>query len=143
MPAGRRASLCRSTPSAHAHYKALFGEVEDLIKDKQLPLVPSGPLTQLPFQVLVTKLPPRPALRGEGRGERQPGKERERQPGKKREGQATAVGRVEPPLRSVETDAGTVNRQRQKARPDSPGTDLDVGSRSSTRPTSCSCPRAR
>ncbi len=39
---------------AHALYKALFGQVEDLIKDKHLLIVPSGPLTQLPFQVLVT-----------------------------------------------------------------------------------------
>ncbi len=43
---------------AHALYKALLGEVEDLIKDKQLLVVPSGPLTQLPFQVLVTAPPP-------------------------------------------------------------------------------------
>lgn len=42
---------------AHHLYKALFGEVEDLIKDKHLLLVPSGPLTQLPFQVLVTRPP--------------------------------------------------------------------------------------
>ena len=42
---------------AHKLYKALFGAAEDLIKGKQLLLVPSGPLTQLPFQVLVT-LPP-------------------------------------------------------------------------------------
>jgi CHAT domain-containing protein len=48
---------------AHALYKALFGEIEDLIKDKQLLIVPSGPLTQLPFQVLVTA-PPKVALPG-------------------------------------------------------------------------------
>jgi CHAT domain-containing protein len=42
---------------AHALYNALFGEVEDLIKGRHLLLVPSGPLTQLPFQVLVTKPP--------------------------------------------------------------------------------------
>ena len=30
---------------------------EDLIKGKQLLIVPSGPLTQLPFQVLVTAAP--------------------------------------------------------------------------------------
>ncbi len=42
---------------AHALYKALFGEVADLIKGKHLLLVPSGPLTQLPFQVLVTAPP--------------------------------------------------------------------------------------
>src|SRR5262245_45961946 len=36
---------------AHALYRALFGTVEDMIADKHLLLVPSGPLTQLPFQV--------------------------------------------------------------------------------------------
>ncbi len=40
---------------SHALYKALFGEAEDLIRGKSLIVVPSGPLTQLPFQVLVTK----------------------------------------------------------------------------------------
>jgi CHAT domain-containing protein len=43
---------------AHALYKALLGPVEDLIKDKHLLVVPSGPLTSLPFSVLITK-PPR------------------------------------------------------------------------------------
>jgi CHAT domain-containing protein/tetratricopeptide (TPR) repeat protein len=38
-------------------YKALFGQIEDMIKGKQLLIVPSGPLTQLPFQVLVTGKP--------------------------------------------------------------------------------------
>ncbi len=42
---------------AHALYQALFGQVEDLIKGKSLVIVPSGPLTQLPFQVLVTAPP--------------------------------------------------------------------------------------
>ena len=42
---------------AHNLYKALFGQVEDLIKGRHLLLVPSGPLTQLPFQVLVTAPP--------------------------------------------------------------------------------------
>jgi CHAT domain-containing protein/tetratricopeptide (TPR) repeat protein len=42
---------------AHDLYKALFGQIEDLIKDKRLLIVPSGPLTQLPFQVLVQSLP--------------------------------------------------------------------------------------
>jgi CHAT domain-containing protein len=46
------------TARAHALYKALFGEVEGLIHDKQLLIVPSGPLTQLPFQVLVTAAAP-------------------------------------------------------------------------------------
>jgi CHAT domain len=39
---------------AHALYQALFGQAEDLIRGKHLLIVPSGPLTQLPFQVLVT-----------------------------------------------------------------------------------------
>lgn len=47
-------------PRAHKLYKALFGQVEDLIKGKHLLIVPSGPLTQLPFQVLVTAMPPAP-----------------------------------------------------------------------------------
>ena len=38
---------------AHRLYKSLFGELEDLIKGKRLLVVPSGALTQLPFQVLV------------------------------------------------------------------------------------------
>ena len=56
----RTSAEARCTPlpfdpaRAHALYKALFGQVEDLIKGKHLLIVPSGPLTQLPFQVLVT-----------------------------------------------------------------------------------------
>jgi CHAT domain-containing protein/Flp pilus assembly protein TadD len=42
---------------AYSLYQALFGQVEDLIKGKELLIVSSGPLTQLPFQVLVTKPP--------------------------------------------------------------------------------------
>lgn len=42
---------------AHQLYKSLFGQVENLIKGKNLLIVPSGPLTQLPFQVLVTEKP--------------------------------------------------------------------------------------
>jgi CHAT domain-containing protein len=42
---------------AHALYKALFGQVEDVIKGRNLLIVPSGPLTQLAFQVLVTAPP--------------------------------------------------------------------------------------
>ena len=38
-------------------YQQLFGQIEDLIKDKTLLIVPSGALTQLPFQVLVTERP--------------------------------------------------------------------------------------
>jgi CHAT domain-containing protein/tetratricopeptide (TPR) repeat protein len=43
---------------AHALYKALFGQVEELIQNKHLLIVASGSLTQLPFQVLVTAPPP-------------------------------------------------------------------------------------
>jgi CHAT domain-containing protein/tetratricopeptide (TPR) repeat protein len=42
---------------AHRLYKALFGELEEAIAGKQLLLVPAGPLTQLPFQVLVKTEP--------------------------------------------------------------------------------------
>jgi CHAT domain-containing protein/tetratricopeptide (TPR) repeat protein len=42
---------------AHALYAALFGQVEDEIKDKHLLIVSSGALTQLPFQVLITQKP--------------------------------------------------------------------------------------
>jgi CHAT domain-containing protein/tetratricopeptide (TPR) repeat protein len=42
---------------AHGLYRSLFGQIEDLIKDKHLLLAPSGPLTALPFQVLVTEKP--------------------------------------------------------------------------------------
>lgn len=42
---------------AHDLYKALFGQVEDLIRGKRLLIVSSGPLTSLPFHVLVTKKP--------------------------------------------------------------------------------------
>ena len=42
---------------AHKLYTALFSQAQDLIKGKHLLIVPSGPLTQLPFQVLVTRPP--------------------------------------------------------------------------------------
>ena len=42
---------------SYALYKALFSEIEDLIRGKNLIIVPSGPLTQLPFQVLVSRQP--------------------------------------------------------------------------------------
>ena len=41
---------------------------QDLIRDKHLLIVPSGPLTQLPFQVLVTKPRPRYRLQVRPRG---------------------------------------------------------------------------
>jgi tetratricopeptide (TPR) repeat protein/CHAT domain-containing protein len=40
---------------AHALYQSLFGDASDLIRGKHLFVVPSGALTILPFQVLVTK----------------------------------------------------------------------------------------
>jgi CHAT domain-containing protein len=44
--------------AAHELYVALFGPVEALIKDKhRLLIVPSGPLTALPFHLLVTDKP--------------------------------------------------------------------------------------
>jgi tetratricopeptide (TPR) repeat protein len=48
---------------AYQLYQALFGQIEDLIKGKHLLIVPSGPLTQLPFQVLVSE-PPKVAIPG-------------------------------------------------------------------------------
>ena len=42
---------------AHELYTELLDPVADLIKDKQLLIVPSGPLTSLPFSVLVTEEP--------------------------------------------------------------------------------------
>ena len=42
---------------AHELYQALFGQFEDLIKGKRLLIIPSGPLTSLPFHVLTTKKP--------------------------------------------------------------------------------------
>jgi CHAT domain-containing protein/tetratricopeptide (TPR) repeat protein len=46
---------------AHGLYKILLGPFEDLIAGKDLLIVPTGPLTALPFQVLVTKEPAAPA----------------------------------------------------------------------------------
>lgn len=42
---------------AHELYKSLFGHAVDRIQGKRLIVVPSGPLTTLPFQVLVTEPP--------------------------------------------------------------------------------------
>ena len=42
---------------AHALYASLLGEARDLIEGKHLLVVPSGALTTLPFQVLVTEAP--------------------------------------------------------------------------------------
>jgi CHAT domain-containing protein/tetratricopeptide (TPR) repeat protein len=40
--------------AAHELYASLFGPIADVITDKHLLIVPSGALTQLPFQVLIT-----------------------------------------------------------------------------------------
>jgi CHAT domain-containing protein/tetratricopeptide (TPR) repeat protein len=53
LPEGLPFDLAR----AHSLYKGLFEEVEDLIRSKELLAVASGPLTQLPLQVLITKAP--------------------------------------------------------------------------------------
>lgn len=58
-PAGKTlpqgAALPFQTARAHALYKSLLGDFEDLIAGKQLLVVPSGELTKLPLHVLVTK----------------------------------------------------------------------------------------
>jgi len=46
---------------AHELYKALLEPAADLIKGKRLIIVPSGPLTSVPFNVLVTE-PPKAAI---------------------------------------------------------------------------------
>jgi CHAT domain-containing protein len=43
--------------AAYALYRDLFGGMEDLIENKSLLIVPSGALTQLPFEALVTEKP--------------------------------------------------------------------------------------
>ncbi|MEO1608271.1 MAG: CHAT domain-containing tetratricopeptide repeat protein [Pseudomonadota bacterium] len=47
---------------AHVLYDALFGQIGDLIAGKELLVVPSGPLTKLPFQTLVTEKPEQTSL---------------------------------------------------------------------------------
>ena len=48
---------------AHELYVALIGPVEELVKDKRhLLVVPSGPLTSLPFHLLVTEKPAKPVM---------------------------------------------------------------------------------
>ena len=42
---------------AFSLYRALFGGIEDMVKDKSLLIVPSGALTHLPFEVLVNDKP--------------------------------------------------------------------------------------
>ena len=56
---------------AHELYAALLGPVEALIKDKRhLLVVPSGPLTALPFHLLVTEKPAVPPCRQRSDGYR-------------------------------------------------------------------------
>ena len=43
--------------AAYTLYRDLFGDIEDIMKGKELLIVPSGALTQLPFEVLVTEKP--------------------------------------------------------------------------------------
>lgn len=63
-PAGGQGPAGFDYARAHALYKLVLGPVEGLIRGKpRLILVPTGPLTSLPFQVLVTE-PPRPARDG-------------------------------------------------------------------------------
>jgi CHAT domain-containing protein len=45
--------------AAYVLYRDLFGQFEDMIRNKSLLIVPSGALTQLPFEVLVTAKPDR------------------------------------------------------------------------------------
>jgi len=59
----RYKTLPFDTTRANALYDALFGPIADVIRDKHLLIVPSGALTQLPFQVLITDKPD-PALSG-------------------------------------------------------------------------------
>ena len=49
---------------AHELYQSLFGQIADLVSGKHILIVASGPLTTLPFQVLVVRDPP-PELRQE------------------------------------------------------------------------------
>jgi len=48
---------------AHELYVALIGPIEGLVKEKRhILVVPSGPLTSLPFHLLVTKEPAKPVM---------------------------------------------------------------------------------
>jgi CHAT domain-containing protein/tetratricopeptide (TPR) repeat protein len=53
----RYETLPIDTTQANVLYKALFEPIADVIRDKHLLIVPSGALTQLPFQVLITDKP--------------------------------------------------------------------------------------
>jgi CHAT domain-containing protein len=54
----RGAPLPFDLAKAHELYRDLFGGIEDLIHDKRLLVIPSGPSTKLPLHVLVTAQPP-------------------------------------------------------------------------------------
>ena len=54
---GERNFLPFDLAVAHEMYVSLFGQVADLTKGKHLLIVPSGPLTSIPFHVLVTEKP--------------------------------------------------------------------------------------
>jgi len=55
--AGDPAALPFDLGRAHALYAALFSPFEEVIKDKHLLLIPTGALSTLPLQVLVTAAP--------------------------------------------------------------------------------------
>jgi CHAT domain len=59
----RAETLPFDTNRAYALYEALLGPMEEVTKDKHLLIVPSGALTQLPFQVLISEKPD-PTLSG-------------------------------------------------------------------------------
>lgn len=61
-PAGD-APLPFSVAIAHELYETLFGQVADLIAGKSLLIVPSGPLTRLPFHVLAVNEPGVPDMK--------------------------------------------------------------------------------
>jgi hypothetical protein len=59
-PAGVHNFLAFDLVVAQELYVSLFGHVADLIRGKHLLIVPSGPLTPLPFHVFVTEKPNEP-----------------------------------------------------------------------------------
>jgi CHAT domain-containing protein/tetratricopeptide (TPR) repeat protein len=54
---GSAAALPFDTRRAHALFKLLLGPLGDAVKGRDLVIIASGPLTSLPFQVLVTDAP--------------------------------------------------------------------------------------
>ena len=96
--------------AAHALYRDLFGGVEDLIKDKSLLIVPSGALTQLPFEALVTEEPD--ANAGALRGLQNSGLARS---APSRHGAAVGWKPQSTAHRQRQRSAGAVHRLRQSA----------------------------